>query len=253
MNQSLSELLANPSKLSNLDEDFILKKIDEEPFVQGWKILLAKYRGRKKVNRGFFSTNIFFASDFLSDQGVELKSEDYEEEKELIDLDVISENQSHLIDENEIEIIESPLLEVEDDLIDPIEDMEEKVPKKKNKVKAKKKAKKTKKSKKTIQKSKSKQSMNISSFEGWLKSLEPLEGLEKKKKKKEKKKKFKEHKLARKSVEKKKNLISEPLAELYLSQGHKNQAIEMYRQLSLVFPEKSAYFAAKISEINNLD
>ena len=45
------------------------------------------------------------------------------------------------------------------------------------------------------------------------------------------------------------DLVSEELAEIYLSQGLKSEAIEIYRKLSLLNSEKSAYFAEKIGNI----
>ncbi len=45
------------------------------------------------------------------------------------------------------------------------------------------------------------------------------------------------------------DLVSEELAEIYLAQGLKNEAIEIYRKLSLLNSEKSAYFAEKIENI----
>ncbi len=47
-------------------------------------------------------------------------------------------------------------------------------------------------------------------------------------------------------------LYSEKLAKLYIQQGHFDQAIESYKKLNLKYPEKSAYFAAKIEEISKL-
>ena len=45
------------------------------------------------------------------------------------------------------------------------------------------------------------------------------------------------------------DLVSEDLAEVYLIQGLNAQAIEIYRKLSLLNPEKSVYFAEKIEQI----
>ena len=47
------------------------------------------------------------------------------------------------------------------------------------------------------------------------------------------------------------DLVSEELAEIYLSQGLKTQAIEIFRKLSLLNTEKSVYFAEKIKKIEN--
>ncbi len=45
------------------------------------------------------------------------------------------------------------------------------------------------------------------------------------------------------------DLVSEDLAEVYLAQGLKMQAVEIYRKLSLLNPEKSIYFAEKIEKL----
>ena len=47
------------------------------------------------------------------------------------------------------------------------------------------------------------------------------------------------------------DMVSEELAEVYLEQGLKDMAIETYRKLSLLNPEKSIYFAELISKIEN--
>ena len=45
------------------------------------------------------------------------------------------------------------------------------------------------------------------------------------------------------------DLVSEELAEIYLAQGLKCEAVEIYRKLSLLNSEKSIYFAEKIENI----
>ncbi len=71
-------------------------------------------------------------------------------------------------------------------------------------------------------------------------------------KKKKKKSSIKNSQLLskiKKSIKGKKNPASESLAELYLTQGHPKKAIKTYEKLSLINPEKSDYFAARIDEL----
>jgi hypothetical protein len=56
---------------------------------------------------------------------------------------------------------------------------------------------------------------------------------------------------ANKSLLNPKDILSETLAELYLQQGHIHKALEQYKRLSLAFPEKSAYFAELIKNLEN--
>lgn len=62
---------------------------------------------------------------------------------------------------------------------------------------------------------------------------------------------------AKKSVTEDEDLVSETLAKIYRMQGNLIKARSSYQKLSLLFPEKMAYFAALIldidKEINNLD
>lgn len=47
------------------------------------------------------------------------------------------------------------------------------------------------------------------------------------------------------------DMVSEELAEIYLDQGHKSMAVEIYRKLILLYPEKSIYFARLIEKAEN--
>ena len=45
------------------------------------------------------------------------------------------------------------------------------------------------------------------------------------------------------------DLVTEELAEVYLHQGLKREALAIYRRLSLLNPEKSVYFAKIIEKL----
>ena len=46
------------------------------------------------------------------------------------------------------------------------------------------------------------------------------------------------------------DIVSEELAEVYAAQGMKEDAIAIYRKLSLLNTEKSVYFAEKIEKLS---
>ncbi|MGL4363837.1 MAG: hypothetical protein ACRCSB_01370 [Bacteroidales bacterium] len=49
-----------------------------------------------------------------------------------------------------------------------------------------------------------------------------------------------------------KAFVTETLAEIYLKQGLIQEAEEIYTQLSLLYPEKKAYFASRFSDISQV-
>lgn len=55
--------------------------------------------------------------------------------------------------------------------------------------------------------------------------------------------------LAQKSVSENPDIASETLARLYAQQGYREKAVEMYRRLMVLHPEKSAFFAAQIEAL----
>ena len=46
-------------------------------------------------------------------------------------------------------------------------------------------------------------------------------------------------------------LASETFANIYLSQGQKNEAIKVYEELAIRNPEKKGYYLKKIAEIKS--
>ncbi|WP_235296329.1 hypothetical protein [Portibacter marinus] len=90
---------------------------------------------------------------------------------------------------------------------------------------------------------------DLSDFAQWVLSLSDLTTVEKKKKKKKKKKKSKLEKKIERSVIKKDEIVTEALANILAQQGHKEKAKDMYEKLSLIFPEKSSFFALQIEKL----
>jgi hypothetical protein len=54
---------------------------------------------------------------------------------------------------------------------------------------------------------------------------------------------------AKESLLETEDLVTETLAQIYAAQGNIHKAIRAYEILSLKFPQKNTYFAAKIEEL----
>jgi hypothetical protein len=59
-------------------------------------------------------------------------------------------------------------------------------------------------------------------------------------------------KMAKQSLEEHDDLVSETLAGIFAQQGNLPKAIEMYKKLLLIYPEKNAFFAALIEKLTHL-
>jgi hypothetical protein len=57
--------------------------------------------------------------------------------------------------------------------------------------------------------------------------------------------------IAKHSIIDNEEIVSETLAHIYYEQGNDSKALNIYKKLSLLYPEKSAYFAALIQKIEN--
>ncbi len=59
------------------------------------------------------------------------------------------------------------------------------------------------------------------------------------------------HKIEEESVRENDDILTETLASIYIKQKQHAKAINIFKKLSLKYPEKSGYFAARISDIEN--
>ncbi len=115
--------------------------------------------------------------------------------------------------------------------------------------------------KKNKKKSNKKPDFQYSDFSRWLSDLVPLsesnteelasKPKKKKKKKKGKKKLSKVELSAKQSITLTDDIASETLATILASQGHIEEAIDMYYKLIIMFPEKAASLNIKIDELRS--
>jgi len=87
----------------------------------------------------------------------------------------------------------------------------------------------------------------LKSFTEWIRSMKRLPATERAKSVNQETEKKVEN-LAVASVEET-NVVTEAMAEVWEKQGNIQKAIEVYNKLSLIYPAKSAYFAAKIEQL----
>jgi hypothetical protein len=59
--------------------------------------------------------------------------------------------------------------------------------------------------------------------------------------------------MSKKSSEDSEEIVSETLAKIYEAQANHGKAIRIYQKLSLLYPEKSSYFAARIKNLEKTD
>lgn len=100
--------------------------------------------------------------------------------------------------------------------------------------------------------------IKLSDYTKWLNELEKAEAAKTAKianskskinKERKKSKKLRLQAKIDKSIIINEAIVSEPLANLLYEQGHHNEALKMFEKLSLIFPEKSTFFADKIKAL----
>jgi hypothetical protein len=89
----------------------------------------------------------------------------------------------------------------------------------------------------------------VKTFTQWLRSMKKIyveEERQLEKKEEEKVIKIADH------SNKDEIILTETMAQIYIQQGKKSKAAEVYRKLSLLHPEKSSYFASLIENLNEV-
>lgn len=90
----------------------------------------------------------------------------------------------------------------------------------------------------------------LKSFTDWLRSMKKVPG-QMENTEMDENAQVKIQQIAKHSVEEK-EVLTEAMAEVWAKQGNRQKAIVIYQKLSLQNPDKSAYFAAKIDQLNAL-
>ncbi|TCJ19275.1 hypothetical protein EPD60_02325 [Flaviaesturariibacter flavus] len=90
----------------------------------------------------------------------------------------------------------------------------------------------------------------LKSFTEWLKTMKRVQPTETTEAGNEHRSDARVEGMAGKSV-RESEIVTESMAEVWLKQGNKAKAQEIYRKLSLLYPAKSAYFADKINTLND--
>jgi hypothetical protein len=256
MMHSISTYFTSPDHLDALSVSEIEALCDEYPYASVYRVLLDK-----KMNRGTnHSTRLMHNSTILTsdnqvylENAVEVNSVTRVAHQETTIAPYIEESQT----------LTPPMKDIQDIKIDEVIDLdiastvstEEIFPETevmdldKPAISIESKPKKVKSGKKKNKKFKLEDYSGISTYHKWLLSLRDA-NLDAKIAKQEAKARRKAiEKTAMKSVQKSDTLVSEPLADILAAQGHIEEAKKMYTQLMHKYPEKSAYFAAKINNI----
>lgn len=249
---TFSAYLKNPQKLDGKSLPDLQEIVKEYPYFQTAQLLLAKnYHNENSIR---YDNQLKLAANYAVDRVALYKLINNIKDEALIPDDLIGEPilESLIVEEIEKrEPIEpekeeepQPIVKVETKTEPPAKEHEEKaveVPK-------------------TIEvKPEPKEEFNTTtkhSFMEWLKyaSTQPIDERKKERKQAEalpaKKKEFySASAMAKKSVEEDESFVTETLAKIYALQGNTEKAIKAYHTLSLKYPEKSSYFAARIKKL----
>lgn len=256
---TFSAYLKSPQKLDSKSLPDLQEIVKEYPYFQTAQLLLAKnYHNENSIR---YDKQLKLAASYASDRVALYKLINNIKDEALIPDDLIGEPvlESLIVEEiekrepivpekKEVQKIEPAKKTVEVTIKPKTEKVEEKKETKVIKVKPQPK----------------KEEFNPSekhSFLEWLKysATQPIDATNKETKKavakaelpaeSKKKEFFSASTMAKKSVEEDESFVTETLAKIYALQGNTEKAIKAYQTLSLKYPEKSSYFAARIKKL----